>query len=314
MKKYIIGLFLLALFSFAKNTRQSHSCSTKSGKFTYQTKDGRIDGKYVSYYTNGKKKAEGSFKNNCRFGTWTLWDSTGNMLVKREYADAFTVKQVFPKTDKGFPGFVPQENAEGFYDYSTIKEEEVAWSKRIWRFIEPANNPELFIGNHLFGVIHKNILAKKLEVYSAEKDDEFRNKLTAPGDTATFRIIGYKIKEDVYYHNVRCISETRIIGFCPVAVDKQTNDTVNMYWIYMPDARKLLAAENVKSKSLPADVKTLDDLFFFRCFSGMIYRETNIYDRTIANYTVKTKRAEEAERIEMEIIEAEHDFWTGTVK
>lgn len=311
MKKYLALLLLSGLFAFAKNNRQSHTCTTKTGKFSYETKDGRIDGKYVSYYTNGKKKAEGTFSNNYRYGTWTIWDSTGAVQLKREYSSPFTFKQTYPvkETDHAVkqPGL--QKNAEGFYSHSLLNEKEITWAKRVWRMIEPANNTELFRDNRLFRVLHKNILDNKLAIYSAEKDDDFRTKLAAPGDTAAFRVIGYRIKEDAFFDHERLLSETRIIGICPVAVDKKTGDTTNLYWVFMPDARKLLAAEQVNSKSAPAAVQTLDDLFYFRCFSGMIYKETNIYDRTIASYTPKSERAAEAERIEMEMIDTEHDLW-----
>lgn len=179
LKKYLILLPLVGLFAFAKNERQSHTCTTKSGKYTYETKDGRIDGTFVSWYPNGKKKAEGTFVNTFRNGTWTIWDSTGAMLLKREYSDPLTFTQTFPLTGPSIKDKPdePARNTDGYYNYSSYREKDVIWSKRVWRYIEPANNAALFNDNRLFRVIHKAIAEQGLTASIAEKKRGFRLKI-----------------------------------------------------------------------------------------------------------------------------------------
>ncbi|MBL4862477.1 MAG: hypothetical protein JKY09_05605 [Crocinitomicaceae bacterium] len=62
---------------------------------------------------------------------------------------------------------------------------------------------------------------------------------------------------------------------------------------------------------LPCDkVKSLDDLFFFRCFSGQIYKAGNVYDRKISDYMTGDKELDkESLRIDIDLIEDEHDLW-----
>ena len=82
-----------------------------------------------------------------------------------------------------------------------------------------------------------------------------------------------------------------------------------MYWVYFPQIRKYLAQEKIQQTGIPAKIKTFDDLFFYRYFYGQIYKESNVYDRPISVYKTGTEIEKEAERIEISLIESEHDIW-----
>ncbi|MFM2224829.1 MAG: hypothetical protein RJA07_1031 [Bacteroidota bacterium] len=85
-----------------------------------------------------------------------------------------------------------------------------------------------------------------------------------------------------------------------------------MYWVYFPQIRKNLA--QIKIKTLFTSIKTLDDIFFFRDFYGQIYKEANISDKQISDYKTGIEILKEAERIEIGIIEEEHDLWLASAK
>ena len=72
---------------------------------------------------------------------------------------------------------------------------------------------------------------------------------------------------------------------------------------------KFLSKEKINNPNLPSKIKTFDDLFFFRYFYGQIYMETNVYERSIGSYA--EDKEIEAERIELSLIESEHDIWIG---
>jgi antitoxin component YwqK of YwqJK toxin-antitoxin module len=55
----------------------------------FQVDEGKLHGKYVSYYSNGAKKVEGEFYKNQRFGIWTIWSQEGEELFQRDYANNF---------------------------------------------------------------------------------------------------------------------------------------------------------------------------------------------------------------------------------
>ena len=43
-------------------------------------------------FTNGLKKAEGTYLNNQKIGTWNIWDTTGKLISQREYKNSFDFK------------------------------------------------------------------------------------------------------------------------------------------------------------------------------------------------------------------------------
>jgi hypothetical protein len=105
--------------------------------------------------------------------------------------------------------------------------------------------------------------------------------------------------------------ESRIIALSPVAVNSK-GDTLDLYWLYYPEIRKHLATQKPPAGAFPSKVRTMDDVFFFRCFASTVYKESNRGDLKITDYTETRKKAlEEAIRIELEMIETEEDIWQG---
>lgn len=312
MKQAFFIIASLLLFSFIQTGKEKHVFKNTFTHCEYETTSGRLNGNYVSYYTNGKKKAEGMFENNYRTGKWTVWDSTGRIRMQRLYTDPFHFTRIVPPVPKDAPiqllNTSPYEicyNAKGYIHYFPLQERAVLWSKRIWRELKPSENPILFEQNKLFKVIRKGLSEKTLKAYS-NKDDEFREELKQIPDTSALQIIGYQIKEDTFFDKDRLVSESRIIGICPIAVNKKTKDTIALYWIYFPELRELLANEQVQ---VSKQINSLDDLFFYRYFYGQIYKESNVYDRPVSAYANGLEAIKESERIEMSMIESEHDIW-----
>lgn len=315
MNKLIFISFCLVSF-ISVSEKQKREYEDASIKCSYEQSQGRLDGNYVSYYKNGKKKSEGKFENNYRIGKWTVWDSTGRIRMQREYSDPFTLKRLIPEVPKenpiellNAPQYTLHYNKDSCIDYFKLKERMVVWSKRLWRTILPNENPILFEKNKLFAMLNKNIFNKNITPFQVT-DDEFRTELLVTGiDTSSIKVIGYKIKEDSFFDNERLVFESRIIGICPVVVNKIKGDTLDFYWVYFPEVRKYLAQEKIQQTGLPSKIKTLDDLFFYRYFYGQIYKESNVYDRQISAYKTGKAVESEAERIEISLIENEHDLW-----
>lgn len=314
----LIFCLLISLTVSGQEKKKTH----KGREITsyYSLVEGRFNGVYTSFYKNGNKRAEGSFDNNLRIGKWTVWDSLGTIRMQRDYSDQFTFKRLIPEVpnDKpiqllNVPQYRIEYNREGFITYAYVKEAWVHWHKRIWRHILPENNPILFKENRLFKLFNKHILDSAITAYSPV-DDEFRKEFVPKIDTSNLKVIAFKIKEDFFFDMNRVVSESRIIGVCPVAININTNDTVDLYWVYHPEIRKFLAQEKIQNDSLPVKIKTLDDLFFYRYFYGMISKESNVYDRTIKEYLTGEELIQEAERIEFSMIEKEHDIWISLSK
>jgi gliding motility associated protien GldN len=312
----IITFLLFALCITANAQILEHVYSDSILKCVYHTMDGRIDGKYISYYKNGQKKAEGNFKNNYRDGKWTLWNSSGEMQITRDYKNPFSFDIIFQKkqSDTAITKYHLAYNKDGFIEYFPLQEKMVLMAKRVWRFIPVENNPLLFQNNYLQKIITANLENGNITAYSTN-DDEFLTPLKPDEiEKEGINIIGYKIKEDWFFDNERMVSESRIIGICPVSLDTVINSTRDLYWIYFPQIRKYLAGEKLKGNAIPEGITNCDDLFFFRCFASSIYKESNVYDRKISDYKFGDDIAKEAERIEINIIELEHDLWQSLIK
>ncbi|NQX97378.1 MAG: hypothetical protein HRT73_05795, partial [Flavobacteriales bacterium] len=310
----VLILFFTSLTIYSQNEEKLYE--DKKIKSIYHQTQGRFNGNYISYYRNGKKKAEGIFENNLRIGKWTVWDSIGNVRMVRVYSDPFTFERLTPKVpnDKpiqllNIPRYNIQYNTESFITYAYVKESDVYYHKRIWRFISPENNSILFEEKKLFKLLNHQILDSNIKAYDPS-DDEFTKEFIPIINTPTIKLIGFKIKEDFFFDMNRVISETRIMGVCPVVINLDTKDTIDFYWVYYPWVRKYLSQNKIEEKSIPTKIKTLDDLFFYRFFCGEIYKESHVYDRGLPDHL----NSEKSERVEINLIEKEHDIWINLTK
>jgi gliding motility associated protien GldN len=135
-------------------------------------------------------------------------------------------------------------------------------------------------------------------------------------DFAPEKVIQYRIKEDWFFDKQRSVIEPRIIGIAPVvyATDERGNvreggETKALFWIYFPEARRLLSQSEVFNRENDAERRTFDDVFHKRLFNSYIMKESNVYDRYIASYAQGLKALQESDRIKDEITNFEHDMW-----
>lgn len=125
----------------------------------------------------------------------------------------------------------------------------------------------------------------------------------------------FRIKEDWFFDRQRSVLDVRIIGIQPVAENKdkttgEVRGTEPMFWIYFPEARNIFASAEVFNRQNDAERKTMEDIFWKRMFGSYIYKEKNVYDRSIADYMLNTlDQLLEAEKIKENIFILEHDLW-----
>ncbi|MCW9041552.1 MAG: hypothetical protein OQJ69_02950 [Flavobacteriales bacterium] len=320
MKALSISIFLLIITLTLSGQNKERIYEDSNKKITYHITQGRFNGNYTSYYKNGNKKAEGNFENNLRIGKWTVWDTLGNIRMERVYSDPFTFERIVPKVpdDKpiellNIPRYKIKYNKNGYIAYAYVKESDVHYHRRIWRYISPKENPILFEKDLLFKLLTKLILDSNIIAYST-KDDEFREAFMPKIDTSALKVIGFKLKEDFFFDMNRVVSESRIMGVCPIVVNQTTKDTIDAYWVFYPETRKYLSQVKMESDSTPQKIKTLDDLFFYRYFYGRIIKQSTVYDRYLKDYLTGEKLLKEAERIELYLIEQEHNIWINLTK
>ncbi len=129
-------------------------------------------------------------------------------------------------------------------------------------------------------------------------------------------VIAYRVKEEWYFDKQRSVMEVRIIGIAPLIYAKdetgnirEGNSKMALCWFYYPECRKLLAMNETFNRQNDAERRTFDDIFQKRMFNSYIYKEANVYDRTIGDYKTGIATLYESEKIKSEIANLEHDMW-----
>jgi len=233
--------------------------------------------------------------------------------------------------------------------YTHVREADVMWHRRIWREIdlrEKINHPlyypttKIDDRKSLFDVIADAVRNDELDAYDPQ-DDEFKVRLTASeaegmmGDSITILtedefgdptipstdyqpveaqdIVKYRIKEDWFFDRERSIMDVRIIGICPYRAKLDDNGDYQgikpVFWIYFPEARYVFANYDVFNRQNEAEKRTFDDIFWKRMFSSYIYKRSNVYDRQSGDYLQGIDLLLEAEKIQTDINNMEHDLW-----
>lgn len=235
--------------------------------------------------------------------------------------------------------------SKGCIAYENVREADAFWQKRIWRIIDVHEKMNLpfkcmrkFPSETFFNILHKAATNKIIEAY---EDDDFTkpiplSKLKLLGtrkdsvpiiDPITGGVIGYKevitelnqedinqfrIMEDWVFDEESSTMKSRIIGIAPILDYEAGGIKIHMpmYWIYYPEARKILSQHEVFNPKNDAIRMTWEDVMEMRYFGSYITKESNVYDRTIANYTNGVDALLESERIKTELFNFEHDVWS----
>ena len=82
-----------------------------------------------------------------------------------------------------------------------------------------------------------------------------------------------------------------------------------LFWIYYPEARKILVNTEAFNRGNDAERRTFDDIFQRRMFNSYIIKESNVYNRRIDEYKTGLDALLESDRIKEEVVNMEHDLW-----
>jgi hypothetical protein len=301
----------------------SLSAHNKKLTFKLNKENNLLNGSYISWHANRQLKSKGEFKDNQRIGQWQVYDSLGIMRMERNYENSFIFTQLpnvnlNNKVETQTPSeiYSLKKNEEGFFIYPLVKEEEVVFSRRIWRRIkaEPINSV-LFDGNRIAQILTEAMINRQISAYGPEFH-EFSSVLNDSllqdlSSHSNLQITSMLVLEEWFYSTKRQMSEVRILGLCPVTVvDGKDN---NLFWLYYPEIRSILAKEKINDRDNPL-INNLDDIFFFRKFSS------EIYDTEESHLCYNKERPplyilpEESDKAEASLIELEHDIWLKIIQ
>ena len=179
--------------------------------------------------------------------------------------------------------------------------------------------------NDEYNEFSRTITMAEIEQYLGAKidtidvADEYGNMMRSIRETApkTDEIKRLLIKEKWYFDRKHSVLNCRVIGICPIRVymrdDADENakpDMIKVMWIYMPEARGILARHSVFNRFNDAQNISFDDFFMQNRYAGMIYQVANVYNnRAIMEYASGLDALYEAQRIQDEIFDWEQDLW-----
>lgn len=157
-----------------------------------------------------------------------------------------------------------------------------------------------------------------LDMYQQDSVDANGEYVFPPRDTIWYTssdIIQYRLKEDWIFDKQRSVMDVRIIGLAPVRHMKDDNGNIGgtwtMFWLYFPtDCRYVFNNYFVYNESNGANWMSFDDYFMKRRFSSFIYKEGNVYDRSVEKFRVGVDALMESQKITEEIRNIEHDVWS----
>jgi len=123
-------------------------------------------------------------------------------------------------------------------------------------------------------------------------------------------IIEYRIKEDWFFDKERSQFDVRILGLSPVVFDCEYDEKgiptlvkgkKELCWLYFPHCRFYFVNYNVYNPKNDANWMSFDDLFQKRMFNSSIYKQSNIFDRSLDSYKSGIEALYESQRITEEL-------------
>lgn len=200
--------------------------------------------------------------------------------------------------------------------------------------------------NNLVNLLLLGIKEGKLTAYDAKNDDEFKTPMnydqvkeafgattkkrqirnvdtgelkdtTINAEIRSEEIKQVMLKEEWYFDKQTSTLNVRIIGISPIReyfrdedVNQETVLRQPVFWVYYPEARELLASNEVFNTQNTARNSTYDDLFLKRIFTSYILKESNIYNnRSISQYLSGKDAMLESKRIENDLFDYEQNLW-----
>ena len=145
-------------------------------------------------------------------------------------------------------------------------------------------------------------------------EDELR---TIEGEIRGEEVKQIMLKEEWYFDKQTSTLNVRIIGVCPIQ-EFYRNEDINqvdvqrrqVFWIYYPEARELLASNAVFNPNNTARNLSFDDFFIKRRFNSYVVKESNTFNnRNISDYLSGKEAMLESKRVENEIFNFEQDLW-----
>jgi len=224
-----------------------------------------------------------------------------------------------------------------------IKDEDVIYTKRVWRDIDlrdTINGVLNYPKSRLIEVLITHVRNEELTAYNPKNpttlDDvdgfdfpldttealRMANGMVNVTNNKTgtvTQVAGefnpelfkkYRIKEDWVLDGKRGVFEPRIVALAPLKMNDQTKEWQPVFWIAYEEARDILASKRLFNPLNDSSPLSLDDFFIHRLFSSHIVKETNAGDYKVKDLIGDPRqRLQESERIKKKMADMEQALW-----
>ena len=167
----------------------------------------------------------------------------------------------------------------------------------------------------------KSVIAAKLVLRGDSIDQE---KFAEDGSSYSVKVPGAKdstwfyetfsslsVKEDWFFDKQKSSLEVRILGlgfYAPIK-GKEDFGEQPIFFVYFPACRPFFAKHEVFNVKNDSERRTFEDIFWKRQFASSVIKESNVYDRKIADYAKGIEALLESDRVKSDIFRFEHDLW-----
>lgn len=213
--------------------------------------------------------------------------------------------------------YYPLNPAQGRRNFMTIIMEAITESGNITAYAaedEEKNPNDMFTIPMTPEEINNEVLSYESPYSYTDPNTGQTIDSTVVTDIDLKEITRFKIKEEVFFDKQRSVLEFRILGIAPmVPAYNSSGELVTIqegFWVYFPEARRVLAQAEVYNRNNDVHRLTYDDVFMKRMFSSTIVKESNVYNRSLEQYLSPLDALLEAEKIEDKIFRFEHDLWS----
>lgn len=199
---------------------------------------------------------------------------------------------------------------------------------------------------NLVNLFVEGIKNGKLTAYDAKNDDEFKVPMTfeqvkesfgattrtqmvrdvdtgelkpktVTGEIRSEEVKQIMVKEEWIFDKQTSTMNVRVIGICPIQefyregdVNQESVQRRQVFWIYYPEARDIMASSEVFNPQNTARNSSFDEIFLKRKFNSYIVKEENIYNnRDISQYLSSKDAMLESKKIENSIFDYEQNLW-----
>ncbi len=220
-----------------------------------------------------------------------------------------------------------------------IREADIAWTKRTYsliKFKEKRNNIFQYKNSLEYGksgfidILYcalQNVIIKAYEdenfkiPYNYIKIDSVPEDNPDTGIPETHismkifnanDIVALKIKEDWLIDKNFNLLDARIIGICPMIIERDTAGdlvrTKEMFWIYYLDLQKLLVNIDIVNPLKPTEKISWDSIFIKRIFTSSIVKESNTRDQNVTDYRTGQDAIIESDKIKGTTLDMDQDL------